>query len=176
MNLRGAVLAVVIAGVCAGSAGTSGCVEPHACTLIGCSDTEELTISSDVATLSNTLVDACRNEICAHGSIDSSDLTPSASSHVIQLLADGDAGSVLATCTIDVRDGSNAAALSFGWMLETVGAAAKGDVLSVKITLPDGTVRLNQSGTLSSFTSYYPNGKDCDQVACLNGTVQGSNE
>jgi hypothetical protein len=175
MHRGAAFLAWVGLGLCGVSVGTTACLS-HACTLIGCSDTETLEVTATVATVADTDISACLNQRCWHGHIAASDLFPSSLHGRIQLQADDDGvdgGLDSIDCTTDTFSEPNVT-LDLTWMMWTVGLLKSGDLLTVTLTDATGNTVLSQSGTITEFSEDYPNGEDCDKVGCKIGLVKGT--
>ena len=157
------------AGLCGTGVTPIACL-PHTCTLIGCDDSEQLTLTVNVAQVSDTQIAACRNARCWHGSIAAADLTASTAYRWLRLAAD-DGPNDIVECTIDPPLPAGTARLTFTWDSPDTPVAA-GDVLSATFTDASGNAVFSAKGTIRSFEEYYPNGEDCDDVPCRVGGVE----
>ncbi|HEX2672560.1 MAG TPA: hypothetical protein VHM25_16875 [Polyangiaceae bacterium] len=157
-------------GLCGTGVAPIACMT-HVCTMVGCDDSEQLAFSATVAQVSDTNVSACRNARCWHGSIAASDLTASAAYRWLRLAAD-DGSNARVQCTIDPPLPDSTVRLTITWDSPDSPVVA-GDVLSATFRDASGSTVFSTKGTIRSFKEYYPNGKDCDDVPCRAGAVEG---
>jgi len=161
------------AGLC-GTGVTPIACHTRTCTMVGCVDSEQLAFSVTVAQVSDTNVSACRNARCWHGTLAAADLTTSTAYRWIRLAAD-DGSNARLECTIDPPLPAGTARLTFTWDAPDPPVAA-GDLLSASFTDSSGKHVLSVKGMIGSLEEYYPNGKDCDDVPCRAGGVEGRAE
>jgi hypothetical protein len=159
------------AGLC-GSGFTPIACLPHVCTLVGCSDSEQLTFRATVDQVSDTQVSACRNARCWHGSIAAADLTTIAAQHRLSLAPD-DGSNASIDCIIETPLPAGTARFTFIWENMLDPRVSAGDVLSATFTDASGNAVLSAKGTIRSFEEYFPNGEDCDDEGCRTASVQG---
>jgi len=160
-------------GLCGTGVTPIACL-PHVCTLIGCTDSEQLSFRVPVAQVSDTNISACRNARCWHGSIAAADLTASMTYRWLRLAAD-DGSNASIECSIDIPSPADTARFTCTWEAPDSPVAA-GDVLSATFTDSSGNTAFSTKGTISSFEEYYPNGEDCDDAPCRAGGVEGHAE
>jgi hypothetical protein len=172
MRKRLAFIMWASAGLCSSSIGPVACVS-HSCTAMGCLDTETLTFSTTVAEVTETDISACRNDHCWHGRVANADLTTNNSRLDLQPEEGADAAAWFLDGYIDSQSQPGKALFRLSWSARSAERVAVGDVLSATFSDSSGSDLLRQTGTLSTFSEYYPNGEDCDDVACRSGSVEG---
>ena len=163
------------ATVCGGDYSPIACVLPRTCTLMGCSDSEQLTFDVGVDKVSDTQVSACRNERCWRGAIAAADLKTSMKQHRLQLLADDGSNDTI-ECLIDAPLPAGTVHFAIIWEVWSNPQVAAGDVLSATFRDSSGHAVFSTKGTISSFEEWFANGKACDEQACRAGSVEGHPE
>ena len=173
MRNRLAFLIWASAGLCSSSIGPVACVS-QSCTAMGCLDTETLTFSTTPAEVSETDLSACRNDHCWHGRVSTGDVTPGNRRLELQAEDAADAASWFLDGYLDTQSQPGRALFKLSWSARSSERVAVGDVLNATFSDSSGSEVLRQSGTLSTFSEFYPNGEDCDEVGCRSGSVEGS--
>lgn len=158
------------AGLCGTSFTPIACIT-HTCTLIGCSDTEQLTFQVTAAQVADTHVSACRNARCWQGEIAAADLTTVTAQRRLRLRAD-DGSNDSIECVIDTPLPAGTARFTFIWEDPDTRVAA-GDALSATFADSSGNAVFSARGTISSVDEYFPNGEDCDEQGCREASVEG---
>jgi len=174
MRARAAFLVWVGVGLCGTSFGPLACGVGRHCTLVGCSDGEQLAFSVVSTQVSETDVSFCRQGRCWHGRLSAADLSTIAAHKRVDLQADDGTTGSFVECLIDTPLPPGEARLTFSWSATSDTPVAVGDVLTATFSDASGSVVLSESGSVGSFEEYYPNGKECDKVGCRTGSAQGS--
>jgi hypothetical protein len=157
-----------------------GCVSPfgddggggggggHGCTLIGCVNGAQMSVTVDASAdwLRTSTLEVCRNGVCGHAT-PSQLPTATGSGTGAQLT-----GALTGSLTVWTASTGFRLDLQIG-LGEPSSSFANGDTYTVKLTGADGAVAGSFDRT-ATYVDSYPNGKDCDPTPCREATLEGA--
>jgi hypothetical protein len=165
------VLAIATIAGCVspfGDDGDGGGGGPHGCTLIGCVNGAQMSVTVDASAdwLRGSTLEVCRNGVCGHST--PTQLPTSTGSGTGAALT----GALTGSITISTTSTGFRLDLQIG-LGDPSSAFANGDTYTVKLAGADGAVAGSFDRT-ATYVDSYPNGKDCDPTPCRLATLEGA--